>query len=371
MYFLELASLFGYKYDDTFFDYLKSISIQNTATCGKLIEEGGGGWKCKDCELQNSSLYCIDCFIKQKHLGHDIYFNPRASGFCDCGVNLVLKPEGFCDKHKGDYTNMKDLMDFIKSSIDEKLLDNINNIFNKIILLFIDRIKNLKDDKEEEDEEDGAEIYKMFDSLEIFIDKIYKNNLGLFYFFTLKFTENFPYETNHKCFSYDENKNLVTFINKDTEQKHTCICPFMQVMIYVLMKRKNKQNSSSFINLFIQTYKNKIIISLCYLNSFPELFYNNNLKNFREMDFQLVNENLSILVFQVQNIPFLELCFEEIYSVNDKFFKSKNYEKLELISYRLYQMFICLPNKTIINKMNSNIKIIKIIINIIYFIKNQ
>ena len=48
MYFLELASLFGYKYDDAFFDYLKSISIQNTATCGKLIEENDGGWKCKD-----------------------------------------------------------------------------------------------------------------------------------------------------------------------------------------------------------------------------------------------------------------------------------------------------------------------------------
>ena len=37
--------------------------------------------------------------------------------------------------------------------------------------------------------------------------------------------------------SYDENKNLVTFIPKSKEEKHKCICPFMQVMIYVLMKR--------------------------------------------------------------------------------------------------------------------------------------
>ena len=251
MYFLELASLFGYKYDDTFFDYLKSISIQNTGICGKLIEENDGGWKCKDCELQNSSLYCIDCFIKQKHLGHDIYFYPSVGGgICDCGDNLVIKPEGFCDKHKGDFTNMKDLMDFIKSSIDEKLLDNINNIFNKIILLFIDRIKNLENDKEEEDVDDGDEIYKMFDSLEIFIDKIYKNNLSLFYFFTLKFTENFPYETNHKCFSYDENKNLVIFIKEDIEKKHNCICPFIQMVIYVLMKRKTKQDSSIIFQFF-------------------------------------------------------------------------------------------------------------------------
>ena len=152
-YFSDLASLFGYKYDEIFFDYLKSISIPDTTICGKEIKEGEGGWKCKDCELQTASIYCNDCFIKEKHLGHDIYYYPSVSGFCDCGIILTLKREGFCDKHKGEYTNMKDLMDFIKSSIDEKLLDNINNIFNKIILLFIDRIKNLEYYKEEEDEE--------------------------------------------------------------------------------------------------------------------------------------------------------------------------------------------------------------------------
>ena len=71
----------------------------------------------------------------------------------------------------------------------------------------------------------------MFDELEIFTDKLFKTNLSLFYYFVLKFTENYPYETRHKCFSYDENKNLVTFIPKSKEEKHKCICPFMQVMI--------------------------------------------------------------------------------------------------------------------------------------------
>jgi len=358
----ELASLFGYTYDNSFFDYLKSISIPNTTICGKEIKEGDGCWKCKDCELNSYSIYCNDCFIKEKHFGHDIYFNQSASGFCDCGENLDLKPEGFCDKHRGENTNMEDLMDYIKSSIDERLLDNINNIFNRIFLLFIDNIKNY--------EENEDEIYEMFDYLEKFGDILMQNNLSLFYLFALKFTENFPYETNHKCFSYDENKHLVTFIKKDKDNKHTCICPFMQVMIYVLMKRNTKQNSLSFFNLFLQTYKNKIITSLCFLNSFSELFYNKNLQNFREMGYQLVNENLSVLVYQDQNIPFLELCFEEIYSVNDYFFKNKNYENLESISYRLYQLLICLPNKAIINKMNYNIKIIKIIINICCLINN-
>ena len=300
----ELASLFGYKYDESFFEFLKSISVPNTTICGKQIKLGDGGWKCRDCELDSYSIYCNDCFIKEKHINHEILFNPLSIGFCDCGVNSVLKPEGFCDKHKGDYDNIKDLMDFIKSSINEKLLDGINDIFNKIILLFIDKIKQLEDEKnikeeeKEENEKKDEELYQMIDNLENFGDKLYKSNLSLFYFFTLKFTENFPYETNHKCFGYDENKNLVTFIKKDNEQKHICICPFLQVLIYALMKRKTKQNSSSFFNLFLQTYKNKIITSLCFLNTFPDQFYDSNLIAFREMGYQLVNESLGILLYK-------------------------------------------------------------------------
>ena len=309
-YLSELASLFGYKYDDSFFEHLKSISIPNTTTCGKQIKLGDGGWKCKDCELETMSIYCNDCFIKERHIGHEIYFIPGADGFCDCGVNLVLKPEGFCDKHKGEYNNIKDLMEFIKSSINEKFLENINDIFNKIILTFIDKIKYLSDEKEGEEDgkeneekekekqENDDELYKMIDYIEIFCEKLFKNNLGLFYFFTLKFTENFPYETNHKCFGYDETKNLVTFIKKDKDKKHTCICPFMQVMIYVLMRRKTKQNSQSFFTIFLQTYKNKIITSLCFFNCFSELFSNTNMKLLREMAYQLVNETVSILVYQ-------------------------------------------------------------------------
>ena len=174
---------------------MKSISIPNTTTCGKEIKKGDGCWKCKDCELETCSIYCNDCFIKEKHLGHDIYFNQSAFGFCDCGENLSLKPEGFCDKHKGSYINMEDLMNFIKSSINVKLLDNINNIFNKIFSLFIDKIKDAINVNNNNNDD---EIYQMFDCLEDFCEKLEKNNLSLFYFFTLKFTENFPYKTRHK-----------------------------------------------------------------------------------------------------------------------------------------------------------------------------
>jgi hypothetical protein len=82
---------------------------------------------------------------------------------------------------------MKDLMDFIKLSVPENLLSIINDILNNIFLLFIEKIKNISEENEDnEDNED--EIYNMIDALEIFCDKLYNNNLGLFYFVTLKFT---------------------------------------------------------------------------------------------------------------------------------------------------------------------------------------
>ena len=376
-YFTELASIFGYKYDDSFFEYLKSISIPNNTVCGKEIIKGEGGWKCEDCELYNNSIYCNECFKKEKHIGHKTSFDPVANGFCDCGVKSILKPEGFCDKHKGDFNNTKDLMNFIESSIKKTILDLINDIFNKIFLLFIDKIKAISDNNEDEEDEDEevdeneGEIYKMFDSLENFGNRLYKNNLSLFYFFTLKFTENFPYETRHKCFSYEENKKLVSFIKKDKEKMHVCICPFFQVMIYALKKRKTKQNTNSFFNLFFQTYRNKSVTSLCFLNCFSELFYNNNLKKFREMEFQLIDENLSLIVCQEHNFPFLELCFKEIYLLCDYFLKEKDYDKLESLYSRFYLILNDISSGTIIGKIGSNEILLNIIINICCLPNNE
>ena len=359
IYFIELAKIFGHKYDDFFFDYLNSISKPNTSKCGKEILIGEGGWKCEDCELDSYSVYCNDCFIKEKHIGHKTHFELDGSGFCDCGDNSVIKPEGFCHKHKGDYTNMKELMNFIISSIPENLLSKINDILNKIFLLFIDKIKNISDNNENDDDE----IYKMIDSLEIFCDKLWNNNLSLFYFVTLKLTENFPYETKHKCFYYDDNKKLITFIKKDNDKKHICICPFMQVMIYVLMRKNTRQNSSKFFNLFLQTYKNKIVTALCYLNSFSELFNNSNLNVFTKIGYQLVNE-IGLLVYQEQNIPFLKDCFEEIYFVCDLYLKDKKYVKLVSIFHNFFDINCHLPSREIFDKINSNHQILKLIIDI-------
>ena len=363
LYLINISEIFGYKYGNSFFNYLKSISIPNRTKCGREVKEGEGGWKCRDCELETLSLYCKECFIKEKHIGHKIFYNSSSYGFCDCGDKSILKPEGFCDKHTGDYDNMNDLMKFIKKNVPVKLISLINFILNKICLLFIDKIKYLNNNNDDE-------LFQMIDTLEIFCNKLYKSNLGLFYLVTLKFTENFPYKTKHKCFNYDENKNLITFIKKDKYSKHNCICPFLQVIFYILMRRKTKHNSNSFINLFLQTYKNRIITSLCFLNCFSELFRNDNFDTLRELQFQVMNQDVSILLFKGNNILFLQSLLEGTFTACQNLRRGQKFSSFSSMIKGFYKILTYLPNDSVIKKMNSNYKLTKLIFNILNLIDN-
>ena len=265
-YLNEISQLFGYKYNDLFFSFLKSISKLNNQQCNKRISSGEGGWKCIDCEIDSLSLICNDCFnkCKEKHKGHKIFYE-NDYGYCDCGDPNQIIPESFCPDHQGPFTNEKDLMNFIKNCFNEKLLKPIDDLLNKIFILFIEKIENLSNEKKE-DKNNEEELFNMITILITFCSNLYDNNLGLFYFVTLKFTQNFPYKTNHKCFKYNEEEKSITFIKENPLEKHMCICPFFQVLIYILLTKKTKHDSHKFFSLFVQNYKNKLVYLLFILS---------------------------------------------------------------------------------------------------------
>ena len=371
----EIANIFGYKYNDVlFFDYLKSISKPNNQVCNKRIPKGEGGWKCLDCEIDTLSIFCNNCFskCKEKHKGHNISFDPGNYGFCDCGDPTVIIPEGFCPDHQGSFTNMKDLYNYIRISFDEKILNNIdlllNNIFNALIekISFVSNMN--KDDEDYMKKED--ELFNMIKELISFISKLYDNNLGLFYFVTLKFTENFPFETKHKCFNYNEEKNLIITISESSLEKHKCICPFFQILINVLLLRKTEFDSDNFFSLFIQNYKNKLITGLSFMHSFMKLCSNNNLITFRGMSYQLLSDNLSEILYNENNIDFLENFFFKFYLEINVLFNLGTFLLADEISNKLYEFIKYLPKLQIIDKIKSNLKIHSIIIDIICLINN-
>ena len=69
------------------------------AVCGRVLNDEQA-YRCLDCQHDDSSIFCIDCFEPAKHVGHK-YFITRANGVCDCGDANALNPAGFCEHHKG------------------------------------------------------------------------------------------------------------------------------------------------------------------------------------------------------------------------------------------------------------------------------
>ena len=368
-----IAKIFGYKYDISFFSYLKSISKPNSQVCNKRVS-GQRGYKCYDCEIDSNSLICKDCFekSKKKHEGHNIIYNEKSEGFCDCGDPNAIIPEAFCPDHKGPFTNTKDLLNFIRNSFDEKILKNIDSFLKNIFELLIEAIKtvsNMNSDNEEyKNKED--ELFKMINELILFVGTLYDTNSTLFYFVVLKFTENYPLETNHKCFNYDEEKKLISTIDENPLEKHKCICPFFQIIINLLMKRKTYFNIDNFFTLFIQNYKNKLITSLSFMHSFIKLYSNDNLKSFRSLCYQIIGNDLSEVIHEEKNISFLENFYSEIYIKIKELFELKSYEKANEIILKLFEIFRNLVTLQTIDKIRSNLNIYNILIDIICLINN-
>ena len=372
-YLNDIAKEFGYEFNDLFFSYLKSISKSNNQVCNKRIPLGEGGWKCLDCEMDIQSIICNYCYSKskEKHKGHKIFFDPEYYGFCDCGDPNTILPESFCTEHQGPFKNYKDLTNFIKSSFNEQILSNINIILNNMFNLFIEKMKYILNKNEnEEDKNNENELFNILDKLIDFCFKLYDNNLGLFYFVTLKFTENFPFETNHNCFNYNEENNQIIIIKESQLEKHSCICPFFQVLINILMINKSNYDSENFYTLFIQNYKNKLITSLTFLHSFIKLFDNDNLKVFRGLSYQLLNDEVCELLVEEKNMPLLENLYLKIYINLKNLLNQESYEKANDLLDNFYDIIRYIPKIKIIEKIRSHFSLYNIVIDIMCLINN-
>ena len=374
-YLNDISKVFGYEYNQSFFLYLKSISKPNNQVCNKRVEYGEGGWKCLDCEIDLLSLLCNDCFARSKdrHKGHRVIFDPGSNGYCDCGDPNTYIEEGFCPLHKGPFNNQKDLNNFIKSGFNEIILNTIEPILNNIFSLFIEKIDiyfNKVFEDQIEFEKEKEELFQMVKELISLCSSLYNNNLGLFYFVTLKFTENFPFETNHKCYKYNEEENTITIIKESLSEKHTCICPFFQVLIYVLITEKTEYDSEEFFTLFIQNYKNKLITSISFIHSLVQLYSNDNLITFRGMGYQLLTDNLANLVYDEKNNYFLINFFNEVYNKIKVLLEQKLYKAADDIYSKLSSLINNLPKLNLMDKIYSQLEVHSIAIETVFLLNN-
>ena len=355
---------------ESFLTYIKSISKPDLTICQKQVDMG---YRCFDCQNDPLSYICTDCFDKNKHINHR-YEILRMGGFCDCGDISMLKKEGFCSKHKGFFSSYKDMMNYTKTCFHDNIIANINTSLNNIFKLFIEYINvyyngNLENDSKNKIEN---EIFDMLDEFITFYTQIKDNNLALFYLIIFKFTENFSYETTHKCFNYDSDKRLITTIQK-SEEKHKCICPFYQIVINLLLIKETKYNKEkeNFFSPFMLTIKNKLIVSLSFMHTFPRLFFNKNLSFLSEIIYQICTSDFADLIYEENNIFFFEEFLSSIYNESVKtILELKRYDLLHEIFNKLRYFFEFFPTKTIMPKIKLNFKIHGMILDIICTIHN-
>ena len=358
---LEFAAIFGFKkYDEELFIYLKKISKPNNQICNKNIKLGEGGWKCKDCETNTNSIICVQCFekSKEKHKGHKVIFEPRGSGYCDCGDKNAIKEEGFCPDHLGPFKDYENLLQFIKSGLSEKtftLIDyNLEHIFRILVsYIFLYETNSSKYEKE---------TYLMIDKIIDLIQKCYNNNLCIFHLITLKLIKNYPMLTYHQCFSYDENTKQITMILENTE--HKCGCPFLQLLINCFIKKQNNYNSLEFLTLFIQNLKIKLIIGMCLFHSFAKLHDTEYFLQFSGFSFQIFDDNLFEVMTNGNNIKFYNNFLNEVKKQFLKIKKLGQFKILNKFIYNFYRTFLHFPANNNLKRFISNNKTFETIIDI-------
>ena len=317
---LENEYIYSNEDNSSFFEYLKSISKPNNQICNKFIDKGKDRWKCFDCEIDSNSLICSDCMYIHKEHKQIFIQNNDEYGFCNCGDSNMIKKEGFCSYHKGILNDEKKLMDYIKSSISIELTI-LNPILNKIFLLFTtwSHLFSVFDIKEKKNKE--TELFNVIECFYDFCSKLYENNFGFFNLILLKCAENFPFETNHQCLKYNEERKEITIIKENLFKTHTCTCPFFKILINFifdefseLLNRNIKINLGHFFSFFIQNDKIKLITGITFFHSFIKLHLNNNFIIFRKMAYILITDELSYIISDEKNFSFFEYFLKECYN---------------------------------------------------------
>ena len=81
----------------------------NKKSCGAVWKGRHVAYRCKTCQVSDSSCMCIECFDPKDHEGHDYrMYQSSSGGCCDCGDPLAWNPNGFCKRHRAAANESRD-----------------------------------------------------------------------------------------------------------------------------------------------------------------------------------------------------------------------------------------------------------------------
>ncbi|RIA96511.1 hypothetical protein C1645_707932 [Glomus cerebriforme] len=117
---------------------------QKGKACGHVFRKGEGVYRCRNCALDETCVFCSRCFHATNHEGHDVTFSVNTgSGCCDCGDPEAWKRPIHCTYHSVDATS-PDSSEFEKIQYEEilphDLLDSIHITISTVLDFMLDTL---------------------------------------------------------------------------------------------------------------------------------------------------------------------------------------------------------------------------------------
>ena len=321
----DFAKIFNYEnYNEDFIKYLKSIEIPNTQVCSKIFDDYYTV-QCSSCDKTGYTCICFDCYKETKNLheNHNIKF-VISNGFCDCGHIENWPKEKFCSKHKGVFSSLNEINDYIKKSFSDDIVNKINIVLDEIFSFIIEiAIKN---------EIDRDYFFNdLFTDFINFLSELTENNLGLLHIIATHLSKNYSNDlkVKHKCIKIDQNNNC-NIIPSNENEEHNCICS----AIKIILTSWTEQKYDIFLS-FKVNYKISEEIGLTYLFIFNELLKKPIQQNLNISYAFCELEYIKEFIKDEKNyLCFLDYLYEEGIKLNNKEIK------LNLFSEKLKKIYI-------------------------------
>ncbi|KAL3678070.1 hypothetical protein R1sor_021026 [Riccia sorocarpa] len=81
--------------------YLDKFRAGGQAQCTTVWTRTAIAYRCRTCQVNDSSAICVSCFQAGDHRHHDyVMYHSDSGGCCDCGDPAAWKEEGFCKAHQ-------------------------------------------------------------------------------------------------------------------------------------------------------------------------------------------------------------------------------------------------------------------------------
>lgn len=114
-------------------EIFKSLSqMENPpSVCGRVFKMGEPTYNCRECAMDASCVFCVDCFKKSPHRLHKYKMGTsNGGGCCDCGDIEAWKKEPYCDIHIAGIQNRQATVKVLPSDTRKRARITFYSILN-------------------------------------------------------------------------------------------------------------------------------------------------------------------------------------------------------------------------------------------------